>query len=156
MIPTANDIEAHKRYKTYKYMPVHILYSRKEKRTVKHTSLAHYYNEWYQEYRQSTSFPRLIVRMEDLIFRGEELVAQVCECAGGESLRGDSFVHVKKTAKGGTTSHATAHTGLLEAIETYGNASNRRVGWAANQLQAAKDLLDPELMNLFGYHYEDP
>jgi hypothetical protein len=156
LIPTETDLKAHPRYEKFKYIPVHVIYNRKEHISVRHDSLAHYYNEWYQDYKNFTDFPRLIVRMEDLIFHGEETIAQICECAGGQSRTGSRFSHVQDTAKIGDTRRGTPDTGLLGAIIKYGNASNRRVGYAPVQLQAAKDLLDPELMKIFGYKYEDP
>ena len=45
-------------------------------------SLAHLWSRWNAAYF-SSSLPRLMVRYEDLLFRGEETTATICECMGG-------------------------------------------------------------------------
>lgn len=189
IVPTPGDIKAHPRYKDREYMPVWVVYHRKNPtRRVGHTSLVHFYNTWYKEYLEyfmdpdeeinanyehakeflreeqhddntgsstgngNTMMPRIIIRMEDLMFHGEHVIGQLCDCIGGTSKRGENFVHMASSVK---AAHAgTAGTGLLQAIINYGNITKRRDKFAINQLQAANDLLDKQLMELFGYTYE--
>jgi hypothetical protein len=47
-------------------------------------------------------------------------------------------------------------TGLIRAVIKYGNITNRRKGYPPFQLEAAEEVLDPKLMDLFGYCYEEP
>jgi hypothetical protein len=157
LVPTANNINSHPvKYRDLQYVPVTVDYDRKKNRVTKHASLVHLYNEWYQGYVNATTFPRLVVRMEDLIFRGEETIAQICECGGGTAAH-ERYTQKQNTVKiGKNTVKGTESTGFWAVIAKYGNASNRRVGFLPNQLQAAKELLDPKLMQTFGYLYENP
>jgi hypothetical protein len=41
-------------------------------------------------------FPRLLLRMEDLLFHGEEVTRQICECGGG-TMR-TPFKHISEVA----------------------------------------------------------
>merc|ERR1712045_573471 len=42
------------------------------------------WNDWYGDYMGIYSYPRLIIRYEDLLFHLEEVITTVCECGGGK------------------------------------------------------------------------
>jgi hypothetical protein len=150
IIPYKEDIEAHRRFAKMKYIPVIVKYNSDLK--FKYESLVHYWNVWYSEYKKA-EFPRLFVRMEDLLFHGEEVVTQICECGGG-TMR-TPFMHVQEVANrnlGIEQNHKLA--GLIGSLIRYGNIKTRKQGYPPFQLQAARNLLDSTLMKLFGYPYE--
>jgi len=78
-----------------KVVPVRVRY---KSGTLFHESLAHMYNEWYHEYLDA-DYPRIIVRLEDLVFHAKEVVTKICDCMGGVVL--DDFQYVTQTAKVG-------------------------------------------------------
>jgi len=45
-----------------------------------HTSLAHMWADWYNDYYQA-DYPRLLVRLEDLVFYPHETLKAICDCA---------------------------------------------------------------------------
>lgn len=51
-----------------------------------HASLAHMWTDWYRDYYDG-DFPRLLVRLEDLVFHPHETLRKICECANDD----DSF-----------------------------------------------------------------
>lgn len=118
----------------------------------KYTSLAGLWNDWYGDYIAIKSFPRLIIRFEDLLFHLEEVMKAVCECAGG-SLKKDISL-ISTSAKGDTGSHSGA-SGLLSAIKRYGHEERRVEGMTEKDLEYAKEALREDMMVAFGYSYPD-
>mmetsp|Transcript_49853 Transcript_49853/g.120803 ORF Transcript_49853/g.120803 Transcript_49853/m.120803 type:complete len:463 (+) Transcript_49853:229-1617(+) len=153
IIPYPEDIKAHPRYGKMKYMPVHAKFD--GGLYIKYESLAHMWNLWYKAYLSSDDdFPRLIVRLEDLVFHAETIIPQICTCAGGTHKA--EFVHsstVQNQNIGIDTSNV--HEGLYRSIVRYGTTRNRRKGYPPFQLDAIKDILDPSMMDVFGYPYEE-
>ena len=121
---------------------------------IKYESLAHMWNSWYRAYlSKDDDFPRLIVRLEDLVFHAETVIPQICTCAGGTFKQ--DFVHssiVQNQNVGIDTSNV--HEGLYRSIVRYGTTRNRRKGYPPFQLDAIKEVLDPSMMEVFGYPYE--
>ena len=145
------------RHKKSKYIPAHAKYLAGLK--VKYDSIAHLWNEWYREYANTTEFPRLIVRMEDILFRAEEVVPTICHCFGGtmsNSLGPNELRYYSDVANQNPGVDNVKGSGLLRSIMTYGNKTLRRQSYQAVQFEAAKEVLDPSLMKLFGYSYEEP
>lgn len=122
---------------------------KKNKTFVEYTSLLDLWNTWYRQWRDA-SFPRLMVRFEDLLFHAEDTVAQICACGGG-TMRGN-FKYVEDSAKGEGGPHAGS-AGFLASLVTYGNRTLRMEGILEdrNDLDYARQHLDKELMELFGY-----
>ena len=104
-----------------------------------------------------TDFPRLIVRMEDLVFRAENVVPKICECFGGKwnHASQNDIDHHSKTANRNSGIDIGLGSGLLRSVIRYGNRASRREHYQSIQLEAARKVLNPELMALFGYSYED-
>lgn len=158
IIPYDTDIAEHPRYAHKKYVPIRVIYHSENPRVfIKHDSLPDFWNKWNNEYvfNRSSTFPRLIVRLEDLVFHGREVIPQICECAGFQTK---PEFHIKKGVANTNSGIDLDHThgaGLLQSIIRYGNPMSRRKGYAPCQLWAARNLLDPRLMELFGYKYEN-
>jgi len=134
-------------------VPVYVKYNRE---TTNHDSLAHMWNEWYQDYIDA-DFPRVLVRFEDLLFYGRDVTRQVCQCAGGE-LYSNKFRHIKTSAKKGDDKvHGNERTGLIEAIIRYGKLADDRNythGMTKEDLKFTKEHLNASYMKMF--HYEHP
>lgn len=147
----------HPRYKKMKYVPIHVTYSKEPHLKYKHPSLAHFWNNWNNEYvyNRTSEFPRLIVRMEDLVFHGDEVVPQICACAGMKTK--GKFHHKRNVANwnNGIDKNSTHGAGLLQSIIRYGNPQSKRTGYTPCQLWAAKNILDTKLMSALGYNYVD-
>jgi hypothetical protein len=127
--------------------PVSIEYAAFKQR---HDSLVHFWNEWYGDYL-AADFPRLIVRFEDVIFHPKEITQAVCECAGGK-LKQRGFKYVVESAKKGDA-HGTDKTSYTDALIKYGRETGRYKGMRPEDLEYAKQQLDPRLMEWFNYRY---
>jgi hypothetical protein len=106
------------------------------------------WNEWYGDYIGDSvdDFPRLIVRYEDLLFRPEETVKGICDCAGGKFKEDGEF----KTKEGAAKSHG--NTGGKEAsMIKYGDEERRVVGYKDEDLKFFDENIDMRIMNLLGY-----
>jgi len=124
----------------------------------KYESLVGLWNKWYGEYSDAaaadnSSFPRLIVRFEDLLFHHDEVMTQVCECAGGTVTKDiENFVGV--SAKGEFGPH-TGGSGLLSSIQRYGHAEKRVERMTKEDLVYARGRLRGDMMEAFGYSYPE-
>jgi len=130
-----------------KTIPVQVKY--RETKVTKHESLAGLWNDWYQPWVYEATFPRIIVRFEDLLLRAEEVVTTVCHCGGGEMR--EAFQYDVDTAK-----HGIAHkgaNGMTSAIVRYTNATLRLEPYQERDLRYADEALRPDLMETFGYRY---
>lgn len=125
------------------------LYVKYKSETTNHKSLAHLWNDWYNEYIQG-DFPRLIVRFEDLLFFGKEVTEQACKCAGGELY--PNFKHIGVSAKQGDI-HGNKKTSLVEALIRYGHRQNVTMGMSKEDILYAKKAFDGELMKIFSYSH---
>mmetsp|Transcript_1945 Transcript_1945/g.2755 ORF Transcript_1945/g.2755 Transcript_1945/m.2755 type:complete len:394 (+) Transcript_1945:186-1367(+) len=130
---------------------VQVKYSKTDpSKIVKHESLVGLWNDYNRLYADA-SFPRLIVRYEDLVFHHDYVVSKVCECAGG-SLR-PAMKILKNNAKGIQQAHASAND-LKSAIMRYGSIEKRGEGFSDRDLSFAESKISKELMDLFGYKIE--
>jgi hypothetical protein len=118
-----------------------------------HTSLAHLWNDWYDEYAQA-DFPRLLVRMEDLVFHARNVTERVCTCVGGTFSKGGDFKYITDSAKHGKI-HGNDKTTLLDAMIRYGNADKISLtrGMTRDDLSYAKTVFRKDLMEMFGYSH---
>jgi len=154
-VPNEIDVALNETLKDKSSVPVSIQYAEFMRQ---HDSLLHHWNDYYNAY-QHASFPRLVVRYEDLIFFPKRVTEQVCACAGGvmkqqqENGSGSSeFAYIVQTAKKGDE-HGKDQTGYVDAIVKYGTGENR---WKSGGVtdadrQFAVQHLDRELMKVFGY-----
>ena len=143
-----------------------------------HTSLVHLWNDWYKDYVQMeeehdslSSFPFIVVRLEDLSFQAKQVTTEVCECAGGKIRTDQPFRYIVESAKDGP-GHGNVHqrTGMLRAMTKYSTANNGDDGGGGGSPQQkaqagfrsvkdyelAKHHLDPHLMKIFHYQHPPP
>jgi hypothetical protein len=119
-------------------------------------SILHLWNDYYNDYLKAT-FPRLIVRFEDLVFHPREVTETVCHCAGGTMKQSGKFTYVVDSAKKGTGAHGKFRTGFLDAIIKYGSATRRYEAFHAPvDLEYVRDHVDPNIMELLKYPLSDP
>ncbi len=124
---------------------------RYSKERIYYDSLAHLWNEWYNDWIDA-EFPRLIIRFEDLVFHTESVVTQVCKCAGG-NLKNDRFKYTTGSAKGNKGVHKGGN-GLVKSVQKYGSVANRVRSFQDKDLEYAKDHLRSDIMDMF--HYNKP
>lgn len=121
-----------------------------------YTSLVHLWLDWYHQYVFDATYPRLIIRMEDLVFHTRETIQEICHCAGGVLYPGFKFV--TESAKKDSPGHDTS-TGLTEAWIKYSQPLAPKAGLVPSDFYAALYALkhDPDkMMTLFGYHHPPP
>ena len=114
-----------------------------------HDSLVHMWLDWYTEYFDAT-FPRLILRLEDLVFFPRLVLQQICECVGGDLA--EKFRLLVNSAKQGSDNvHGTNKTGLLEAMYSHVYV-NRTMGMTIEDVIYANAVLqDSVLLETFNY-----
>ena len=160
LVPVETDSEL---LRSVSSIPVQVKYNNDTVR--RHLSMAHHFNDFYGAYLNA-SWPRVIVRYEDLIFRPRAVIEKVCACAGGKLLgfgletgtaetvdeSEKSFNYVKESAKDKSPIHGKNKTGLIEAMIQYKNGRRRDMGNMTTQdLAFAEKNLDPRLLSLFHY-----
>jgi len=108
------------------------------------------WNTWYKDWMEVTSFPRIFVRYEDLIFHAEETIKTVCDCAGGE-MKNEEFRYREDSAKGEGGPHKGGN-GFVNAVMKYGNETFRdAVLTRAVDRDFFRKNIDYGLMRTFGY-----
>jgi hypothetical protein len=153
LVPTEQDIQVFPHQTRQSVVPIRVSYA--DDFVVQHDSLAHFWNDWYQLYFNA-SFPRIIVRFEDLLFYGQEVTETLCACGGGVPREDrPGFEHISESAKLGTRAHGNQKTNLVSALIKYGNHDHRIDQMTAADLHAAKQALDPHLLDSFGYYHPD-
>jgi hypothetical protein len=116
-----------------------------------HESLAHLWNDWYSDYYNPVeSFPRIIVRYEDLLFHTQEVISKVCTTCMGGTIPYKKVKLLPTSAK--LASAHKSRTGLLEAMIHYGSTKRRLEGFTQDDLIFANQHLNTDLMTMFGYH----
>ena len=126
-------------------IPVSVRY--KSTNVTHHQSLVHLWNDWYTEYL-TAEFPRLIIRLEDMMFHAPEVITKVCECGGGTMRK--KFHYTLGSAKGSGGPHKGAN-GLVSAIVKYSDEAKRVEGFTKDDLDFARSKLNKNLMDTFGY-----
>ena len=131
-------------------VPVRVRY---KSGTLYHDSLVHFWNEWYNEYAQA-DFPRIIVRLEDLVFHAKEVTTQVCDCIGGQMS--SDFLYISETARVGDDNiHGKHRTNLIKSFTNW-HLEDRAKNMTKDDLAYAQEMLDPDLMDMFHYDHPQP
>ena len=136
-----------------KIIPLYVKYN-SENST--HDSLVHMWKDWYQDY-YDVQYPRLMIRLEDLVFYPHETIRQVCECVEGAVYVGDENLQLNlNSAIGGSgvgvdNIHGTDRTGLLGAMAKH-IKSNKTKGMTKEDYNfAIAALTESDVMNYFRY-----
>lgn len=148
-----------------------------------HESLAHMWTDWYKDYYDA-DYPRLMVRLEDLVFYPHETLKQICECANGVGGDGEaggkageegrfsyvgdenlelslgSSIQSTKNDNGATDRiHGKDRTGLLGAMAKHAGPHSdvhRTTGMTQDDLDFARGVLgESETVSFFGYGVPD-
>ena len=134
-----------------KVIPVWVRY---KSETRNHESLAHMWKEWYDEYFDESiaSWPRLMVRLEDLVFYPHETLKQICECVEGTYVGEENLVLSMDSVKGKNADniHGKDKTGLIKAMISHA-LNNRTEGMTVEDADFAKKILQNSVMQVFGY-----
>jgi hypothetical protein len=119
----------------------------------RYESVAHLWNRWYRGYFDSMAFPRIMIRMEDLIFYPHKVIPKICHCAGATLSHGGAIKVPLESAKQDARGHQMRYsTTYLQAVIKYGNLRT----WERFPLRdrvAARGILDNEMMETFGYQH---
>lgn len=97
-------------------------------------------------------FPRLMIRLEDLVFHPQEILQTICDCVGGSLYH--PLRYQGETSKQGTDNiHGMDKTDLIKAM-TMHIFTNRTKGMTLDDIDFAKSTLGAsELLNTFGYSH---
>jgi hypothetical protein len=109
-------------------------------------SLARLWSTWYQEYYKA-DFPRLFIRYEDTLLHAEQVTRAVLECAGQETANDRFVYHLAPAKKHGKP------VDLVAAILKATHVEDRRGNLTNDDVQVAREHLDPELMKALHYAY---
>ncbi|KAJ8604719.1 hypothetical protein CTAYLR_006569 [Chrysophaeum taylorii] len=115
-------------------------------------SLAHLWGEWNAAYL-NVSFPRLIVRFEDLLFDSERTVKLACECVGGTARA--PFRQAEEATKDESAGHRGPVNDRDKALRLYADETERYAHYTANDLVFVRNALGPSgLLDLFHYGFD--
>ena len=145
------------------------LWTRYKSGNMHHDSLAHMWKDWYQDYfdnhdlsptaeKKEGSYPRLMVRLEDLVFTPEPLLRSICACVNGTFGRADgssdALTLVATSAKGGDEGahiHGHNRTTLADAMIQHIHV-NRTKGMTEDDIVFAQRVFgDSPVMEAMGY-----
>lgn len=124
-------------------------------RTLESDSLAHLWNDWYKMYLEDAKYPRVIVRLEDLVFHAKETTTIICECVGGEMHKDKPFAYVLDSAKADSRGHDTS-TGFIQAWIKYSKDLPPNGGFERRDYEDAKEVLNSKFMEQFHYKHAEP
>ena len=114
-------------------------------------SLVHLWRDWYGDYL-NVSFPRLIVRFEDLLFDSQNTVATACTCVGGKMRK--EFKQAEAQTKDKTQGHRGPVNDRSKALALYGDEHQRYANYQPTDLRFIADALaSSPLLDLFHYHF---
>lgn len=147
LIANDQDVQVDASLRVGDRIPVSIEYA---EFTKTHATMLDHFTDYYSSYMNAT-FPRLIVRFEDLVFFPKQVVRQVCQCAGG-AMEDGPFQYIVESAKKGSAHGAKSQrTGFVDAIIRYGTSKGRWRGMTRQDLEYAKQTLGVRLLNEFHY-----
>ena len=118
-------------------------------------SLLHLWNDWYAAYLQTSSFPRLVIRIEDLVFHTQATIDQVCQCVGGHLRTDQPFRYVQDSAKKDSPGHDT-RTGYAEAWIKYSRPFQVEAGFTHDDYLTTLQGVSQTLMDTFRYQHPPP
>jgi len=133
----------------------------------RYPSLIHFWRDWYQSYAaNSLTFPRLMVRLEDVVYHPDIVLKKLCDCVGGRQRYDRIYVHkesvkmlkdrqrIKRNLTGSLT-RGKETSGLISAwtkhasIASFWRKMNPRDQRAVKQTLELED--DLKLLKLFHY-----
>lgn len=131
-------------------LPVNVRY---KTQVIRYPSLVHFWQDWYDEYYDA-EFPRLMLRLEDLVFRPYETLKKVCDCVDGKFASREHFQVRVEGSKSWQMGHSSRQTDLMRAFHNH-LRSNRTAGMTAADVWFAKAVLRDSKANIF-FDYKSP
>jgi hypothetical protein len=113
------------------------------------TTIPELWNAYYRAY-VADDHPAILLRVEDLIFFPKDVTKAICECAGGKIYDMKNFNYITKALKGPT---AEAKYSMVDLLVRYGSTEKRTTQMTREDLARAKETLDADLMDLYGYNH---
>jgi hypothetical protein len=107
-------------------------------------SLIDLYNDWYLQYFINATYPRLIVRFEDMLLHAPTILQVIGRCVGVDAS--STFKFQVNSAK----QHGS-HTDFMSALLKSGNRDARVRNMTSEDIQFAVQNLDPYLMETMQY-----
>jgi hypothetical protein len=114
-----------------------------EQHTQKHNSLAELWSTFYREYFNA-EYPRLIIRFEDTLFHGADVVKAIAHCAGLPPPKKYDFVVDPAKTHGRSSGYVTA-------MQQYRSEQVRLQGFTTHDLMYAQKTLDKGLRQALHY-----
>ena len=132
-----------------KTIPVSVRY---KVEVARHESLVHFWKEWYQEYYDA-SFPRIMIRLEDLVFYPYETLKSVCDCVGGTfATKANLFLRGENIKNQSIVAHSRTQKTDLKSAFFLHLRSNRTHGMTSADKEFARIVLDNSVVRqFFGY-----
>ncbi len=137
-----------------KTIPLNVRYRNE---VARHESLVHFWEAWYHEYYQA-EFPRLIIRLEDLVFHPYKTLQSICDCVEGNMTSEKEFTLLAESVKNySDPAHSkTRKTDLLSSFFLH-LRSNRTSGMTLEDVVFSKNFLaDSRVRQFFGYQPPSP
>ncbi len=119
-------------------------------KTMKYASLVDMWNNYYNDYLNAT-FPRLIVRYEDVLLHSNEIIPEICECIGGTIHNNEKGINlIRESAKDEGIFGKTSN--LVDSLIRYGDVELRTAHLSHGDMLFAKDHVNMDLMKQFHYN----
>jgi hypothetical protein len=146
---TLNTPKKRKRKKTIGLIIEYHPSNERWRKTVEYENFVDMWHTYYSEYLNAT-FPRLIVRYEDLLLHSNEVIPQICECVGGQIVNNTNGIHPDRdSAKNNREFGITSN--LVDAIMRYGSSKKRIEGFSKGDLAYASSNIRKDMMDQFQY-----
>ena len=123
--------------------------------TQEYSSLLHYWNEWNGGYYHSnaTTFPRLMIRLEDLVYFPKPTLRTICDCVGGQFKWIPELVSRKRGGHVGKIDNVKQqHHPLVQAWQRHANI---RATMDRQDQTATREIMDFQLLHGLGYRLLD-
>jgi hypothetical protein len=129
--------------------------------TQEYSSLLHYWNEWNGGYfhANTTTFPRLMIRLEDLVYFPKPTLNTICDCVGGQFLWIPELLSRKHGGLVGKRGNGNAqqqqHHPLIQAWQRHANLRATMSQMDRQDQTATQDIMDFQLLHGLGYRLLD-
>ena len=113
-------------------------------------NLVDFWKNWNAEYFHNTETPRLVVRLEDLVYYPQETLESICSCVGGHF----KYSPPPNVRQGGNTREAEKEKlSLVEAWKRHAHLPRLKEQEDRDMVQSDKELL--EMMKALHYYDTD-
>jgi hypothetical protein len=146
LVPTTNDLERFGPELQSTNQTFNVTVNFDKNQIIHWTSLIDLYNDWYRQYFVNATYPRLIVRFEDMLLHAPTIVRMIGNCVGVDDSAMTEFKYQVNSAK----QHGS-HTDFMNALLKSGNIDARIRNMTSDDINFAIQNLDPYLMETMQY-----